>query len=386
MSFPYRSVKNIQALPSIYTVFPATHSNAQTSIDSAINSGTCLIKHIEDGIEVVPFEWCKGSSAPILSPDQDEKEVLFEPQTRMKIAEKPLPSLPRSTWQRMSTRKRILSLLFTQCIMLITIGLALMSVERRSAQSNLAPQTHTSGNDSAHSKAFHSIPRGIFAISIPRPQQQSSACLADLNDAVAWQCASNMTLQLSILPSPADNNNTTFITLGPLPANNNLQPGHQFSHLPPTQLTVPIHAPSNDETYQFQTTHTKTVYLHASELSTHHTPTPPTLQSSNSFWRCTFTQTNLQGSISIHQPETTTPTTPPSTILPIPSFPHTITLFESISPAAQSPYCEKITLQDDGSVATVSEPVLLPLGQSSTGRARAWDGDGDGCLCKWVVG
>jgi hypothetical protein len=87
----------------------------------------------EDGIEAVPFERSNILSAPILSPDQEEKEVFVPSCEEFDAFEKPLPSLPRSLWQRMSRRQRILALLVLQFLMLLTIGLSLLAVKRRSA-------------------------------------------------------------------------------------------------------------------------------------------------------------------------------------------------------------------------------------------------------------
>lgn len=137
MHLPHRSLKSIQPLPSIYTAFSVNYDNAQSSIDSAINSGTRLIRHIEDGIEVVPFERCDETSAPIRSPDQDEKEVFIMSQNEVTVKEKPLPSLPKSLWLRMSLRQRVLALLGIQFIMLMTIGLALMAAKHSSSQKSV---------------------------------------------------------------------------------------------------------------------------------------------------------------------------------------------------------------------------------------------------------
>jgi hypothetical protein len=133
MRLPYRSISSIQPLPSIYTTFPANYGGSPSTDTSGINSGTCLIKKIEDGIEAVPFERSNILSAPILSPDQEEKEVFVPSCEEFDAFEKPLPSLPRSLWQRMSRRQRILALLVLQFLMLLTIGLSLLAVKRRSA-------------------------------------------------------------------------------------------------------------------------------------------------------------------------------------------------------------------------------------------------------------
>lgn len=90
-----------------------------------------MIRQIEDGIEVVPFERCHNLSAPILSPDQGEKEVLVISQQELRTLQKSLPPLPTSLWRRLSVRQRVLALLCIQFLMLMTIGLALLGAKRR---------------------------------------------------------------------------------------------------------------------------------------------------------------------------------------------------------------------------------------------------------------
>jgi len=133
MRLPYRSISSIQPLPSIYTTFPANYGGSDSTNTSGIHSGTCLIRKIEDGIEAVPFERSNILSAPILSPDQEEKEVFVPSWERVDNFNKPLPSLPRCIWQRMSQRQRILTLLSLQFLMLLTIGLSLLAVKDRSS-------------------------------------------------------------------------------------------------------------------------------------------------------------------------------------------------------------------------------------------------------------
>jgi hypothetical protein len=132
MRLPHRSISSIQPLPSIYTTFPPNYGGSQSTDTPGINSGTCLIKKIEDGIEAVPFERSNILSAPILSPDQEEKEVFVSSYEKNDVPEKPLPTLPRCIWHRMSQRQRILALLGVQFLVLVTIGLSLLAVKGRS--------------------------------------------------------------------------------------------------------------------------------------------------------------------------------------------------------------------------------------------------------------
>jgi hypothetical protein len=126
MQLPRRSVKSIQPLPSIYTVFPA---NDQDNITSE-NSGKCLIRHIEDGIEVVPLERSNILSAPILSPDRAEKELFIPQKHDSSPSEKPLPRLPTSFWSKTSLKQRIAALLGFHLVLMLTIGLALWAAKK----------------------------------------------------------------------------------------------------------------------------------------------------------------------------------------------------------------------------------------------------------------
>jgi hypothetical protein len=129
MQLPRRSVKSIQPLPSIYTTFSVNNEGNNSSEPL----GKCLIRPIEDGIEVVPIERCNVLSAPILSPDTAEKELFITPEEELNSSEKPLPRLPESYWARLSLRQRILALLAVQIAMVLTIGLSLMAAKNHAS-------------------------------------------------------------------------------------------------------------------------------------------------------------------------------------------------------------------------------------------------------------
>jgi hypothetical protein len=129
MQLPRRSVKSIQPLPSIYTTFSVNNEGN----NSSEHSGKCLIRPIEDGIEVVPIERCNVLSAPILSPDTAEKELFITSGEESIPSEKPLPRLPRPYWARLSLRRRVLALLAVQIAMVLTIGLSLMAARNHAS-------------------------------------------------------------------------------------------------------------------------------------------------------------------------------------------------------------------------------------------------------------
>jgi hypothetical protein len=129
MHLPRRCVKSIQPLPSIYTAFPVNYDANSASE----HSGKCLIRQIEDGIEVVPLERCNMLSAPILSPDAAEKELFITSQEEASPAEKPLPRLPKSPWARLSLKQRIIAIVGVQIAMILTIGLAMLAARHRAS-------------------------------------------------------------------------------------------------------------------------------------------------------------------------------------------------------------------------------------------------------------
>jgi hypothetical protein len=128
MHLPRRSVKSIQPLPSIYTAFPVDDEG-----NTGEHSGRCLIRRIEDGIEVVPIERSNTLSAPILSPDQAEKELFITRKEESNPSEKPLPRVPTSYWARLSLRQRVVALLGVQIAMVLTIGLSLMATRNHTS-------------------------------------------------------------------------------------------------------------------------------------------------------------------------------------------------------------------------------------------------------------
>jgi hypothetical protein len=129
MHLPRRSVKSIQPLPSIYTAFSVNNEGNNTGKISE----RCLIRRIEDGIEVVPIERSNTLSAPILSPDQAEKELFITGKEQSNPSEKPLPRAPTSYWARLSLRQRVLALLGVQVAMVLTIGLSLMATRNHAS-------------------------------------------------------------------------------------------------------------------------------------------------------------------------------------------------------------------------------------------------------------
>ncbi|CAO2652133.1 Nn.00g004160.m01.CDS01 [Neocucurbitaria sp. VM-36] len=411
MRLPNRPITSIKPLPSIYTAFPANYDNTDSSNSAGINSGTRLLRQIEDGLEVVPFER-DARSAPILSPDSEEKEVFVMSQKEVVLSEKPLPKLPRSRWQRMSTRQRVLALLGVQFVILLTVGLSLMAAGNNSA-SDRPSRVRATGDDSVSIDSIDKIRRGPFTIPIQLPQQQSSACLAKMNESVAWQCASDTEFQLNILPSPPDNTTTTMITLGAPPSNQSLYHGHQVPNIPPVELTA---LPNGDSSgagpaYHFSTTYDRVVLLKEDDLTpvenakaqplTQH----PSFRFGESLWHCVFNDTLLQGYIYINQStmpditnnETSVEESPGTTRLP--KVPYVVKLVEQRVPNGKGPYCEKVKVQQDGSLSSGSGKIILDLSASASEleasksellrsakfRDRQQTPTANHCRCQWLI-
>ncbi|KAH7377681.1 hypothetical protein BKA66DRAFT_421903 [Pyrenochaeta sp. MPI-SDFR-AT-0127] len=383
MRLPYRSITSIQPLPSIYTAFPVNYDNTDLSNNSEINSGLCLMSRIEDGIEVVPFERSKTPSAPILSPDQGEKEVFVVYQEKMDSSEKPLPVLPSSMWQRMSLRQRILAILGVQFVMLVTIGLALMAAKNHSSASDHASRARATGDESPETDSMNSIRRGAFAIPIQLPQQQSSSCLARMNESVAWQCASDTVFQLNILPSSPGDADTTVITLGPPPSNGSIYHGHQVPDIRPVELAmVPEVSSKNKSAYHFRTTYNRVVLLKEGDISQAERPRTqpvirhPIFKAGESLWRCVFNETVIEGYVYVDQPTTPEvtnvgPGTNASSAILLPKVPYVVKIIEQRMPNGKGPYCEKMRLDKDGSMSSRAEKLMLNLSEPASERDAA---------------
>ncbi|KAF2027195.1 hypothetical protein EK21DRAFT_102737 [Setomelanomma holmii] len=405
MHLPRRSLKSIQPLPSIYTAFPAS-SDDNTSGE---NSGRCLIRHIEDGIEVVPIERSNLLSAPILSPDQAEKEIFIMSQRQLDPSDKPLPRLPRSLWAKLSLRQRILAILGVQLAMLLTIGLAFLAAQGHSPQSVLSEQsarTHARGDNLSSLSDMEPIARGPFAVPIQLPQQQNSACLARTNESVAWQCASDTTFQLSILPSPSGSN-VTMVTLGSLPATNGtLYHGHQPPDVQPVELKALQNVATTDDrpAYHFRASYNRVVLLRENDLTPPEKPRPqpvtghPAFQAGETAWRCVFNETLIDGYIYPDQKSTAViQTNMTSTAATLPRMPHVLKLVEQRMPNGKGPYCEKVKVQNGGLVKISGQAVVLTLAEpdaeadaaEKTRRARFQIRQGapekQYCRCQWMV-
>lgn len=251
------------------------------------------------------------------------------------------------------------------------------------------------------------IARGTFSVPIPSPQQKSSSCLALSNESIAWQCASDTTFQLNVLPSPSSSN-TTLITLNPpLNPNKTTSQGQQPPSLTPVKLT-PINTTDNGPAFYFSTTYTRTVLLKDSAFAQPAMQQNPVFSPGETLWRCIFNETLLQGWIYLNETTTPTPTpTPSSTAVnatqPLPKTPHVMKIVEQRVPNGKQPYCEKVRLGIGGSLSRVDSGQRVGLrvveqggdGNNGNGGSRRSVVRGrrkvgraveDGyCRCQWMV-
>lgn len=272
-----------------------------------------------------------------------------------------------------------------------------------------SPIVETNQDDSSQRSDPNSIQRGTYAVPIRLPQLQSSACLAKMNESVAWQCASDATFQLNILPSPASVPSMTMITLGAPPNNGTVQHGHQVPELNPVDLTL-LESSENGPTYHFRTTYDRVVLLKEDDLSPAEKPRAqplirhPTFQPGESLWRCIFNETLLEGHIYINQSSTPEVGDPgsanrTSTTVHLPKVPYVVKLVEHRVPNGKGPYCEEVIVRQGGGLARLSSNISLtlvdPVSELDASRSELIRGtklrerqqpkDTNNCRCQWLV-
>lgn len=269
--------------------------------------------------------------------------------------------------------------------------------------------TESSLGDSSRQASTSAIQRGIFALPLGLPQQQSSVCLARMNESVAWQCAAETTLQLSILPALMGSNNGAMITIGLLSGNDSMNHGERIPTLPPIELLA-LHDAGSDEspTYYFRTTYDKTVLLSDKDfgfaqkglaLRQNTAPLP-----GDSFWQCNFNETLIEGYIYTSKssqadyittkPNTSNTTTPTR----IPTIPYSVKLVEERIPNGRTPYCEKMVVGRDTTLSPQAERFTLALSNPAADAAasasklmarikyqKRLQEDSDHCRCQWLT-
>lgn len=230
-----------------------------------------------------------------------------------------------------------------------------------------------------------------------------------MNESVAWQCAAETTLQLSILPALMGSNNGAMITIGLLSGNDSMNHGERIPTLPPIELLA-LHDAGSDEspTYYFRTTYDKTVLLSDKDfgfaqkglaLRQNTAPLP-----GDSFWQCNFNETLIEGYIYTSKssqadyittkPNTSNTTTPTR----IPTIPYSVKLVEERIPNGRTPYCEKMVVGRDTTLSPQAERFTLALSNPAADAAasasklmarikyqKRLQEDSDHCRCQWLT-
>ena len=244
------------------------------------------------------------------------------------------------------------------------------------------------------------------------PQQQNMACLASKDQINAWQCASDTIFQLSILPALAGNDSTIMIAVGPSGSNDTVRHGERVPNIPPLELLAVNNAEhEKDFAYHFRTTYDKIILLSEDELSLaeelllHPATSNSLFQPGDSLWQCTFNGTLIEGHIYPSRAATAKATSTASGTIDVensttlPDFPYAVELVEEWTPNGKTPYCSKMTMKTDGTLAPLSEEVMLHVDSSKgnvpvstsqrMGRIRhreqREETHSSQCQCQWVV-
>ena len=237
------------------------------------------------------------------------------------------------------------------------------------------------------------------------------ACLTS-EDQNAWQCASETTFQLSILPALAGNDSTIMIAVEPPGSNEIIRHGERIPNIPPLELLAVNNAEhDNDFAYHFRTTYDKIVLFIEDELSLaeelrmHPAASNTLFQPGDSLWQCIFNETTIEGYIYPTRATTASATSTASGTVDVdnsttlPNFPYAVRLVEKWTPDGKTPYCSKMTMKSDGTLAPLSEEVMLRLDNSKgnvpvstsqrMGRIRHREQREEAhlsqCQCQWVV-
>jgi hypothetical protein len=273
--------------------------------------------------------------------------------------------------------------------------------------SDQASAVRVATDDSPHANATNNIRRGIFALPVQLLQQQSSACLARTNESVAWQCTPG-TIQLNILPAPVGDANATMVTIGSFSSSGSRLYGDQVPDIPLVRMQAVGDAATDDGiAYHFRTTYNRVVLLREDDfiLRKERQAQSPGRQSvflpGDSLWQCTFNETLIEGYIYVSKPIGTDVTNMVNvtTTIRLPTVPYVVRLIEKRMPNGKAPYCEKMMVESDGSLASSSERIMLdpsdPEAEAAastskvTKRERAQgrqqEEASNYCRCQWLV-
>ncbi|KAF9736855.1 hypothetical protein PMIN06_004394 [Paraphaeosphaeria minitans] len=412
MRFPGRSPKkpSAPAVPSILTLFRVNQDTA---------SGKALVTQRPDScigydLEVVPIERCNTSCGKTVSPDTPEKEVLYATLTDWNSYSKPLPPLPNAAWKalvkrrwyRLSGKQRIVVLLCVQLGLLLTICLSLLSVKPRLAKREPSEQSSAVAT-SPTSPSNPSLPLGTFSLSLNTPRQQSSACLADSDDADAWPCISQANLHVAVSSSELSLSQLE-LSIRKTSGDDPSSYGQQF---PPTITTKfdsidPPDDPHKEVIWHFQASYDRTTLLANDALSFLGRPqheverdTRVKVTPDDNPWLCYFNNTHMDVFVYASQrAATTTSTTHGSNktteTSSSPAFPFVVQIFEQWAQNDTKAYCEQQNVSDHGALRKSDAPrYFLSTTDTTSGYASGVGKNTEqqagvaenACHCQWIV-
>lgn len=245
-----------------------------------------------------------------------------------------------------------------------------------------------------NTSSITAIKRGAFAVPILFPQQQSSKCLARTNESRAWQCAFDIMLQLSILPSLGDDEQAIMVTLGlPSSSNRSIHCGQQAPEIEPTALTA-VNSTDDGPHFHFSALYDRTVILREDQLGQErinispaqgelkHTNFPP----GQSLWRCTFNDTLLEGFLYADKQGDEVSNTTDAVSGANSHLPYKLELVEHRVASEDAPYCERVVVGVGGGLEESGERVDLLSSEARSGPGQSQDNADASCQCQWAVG
>lgn len=249
------------------------------------------------------------------------------------------------------------------------------------------------------------IATGSYAVPIRSSQTHDSACLAMMNESVAWQCAADTTLRLNILP-PYTGSSNKFVQLASAPSSaGTFYSGHQAPDVQPAELRQAMNA--EGPIYHFNATYDHVVLLRTNDFTLSDQPIESysAFKDGDTLWRCVFNQVKVEGCIFVNKKTTAAQPTNTTTQFgqrlepPLLKIPNQIKLVEQRVPNGKGAYCEKMKVQgtslvlmsngkqalhlaDPRAEADAAKPKLT---MSTKFRTRQQVPGSNVCGCQWKV-
>jgi hypothetical protein len=198
------------------------------------------------------------------------------------------------------------------------------------------------------------------------------------------------------------------VTIGPLPSSGSRLYGDQVPDIPLVRMQAVGDAATEDGiAYHFRTTYNRVVLLRKDDfiLPKERQAQSPGKQSvflpGVSLWQCTFNETLIEGYIYVSKPIGTDVTNMVNVTATIrlPTVPYVVRLIEKRMPNGKAPYCEKMMVKSDGSLASSSERIMLDpsdpeaeaaastskITERERAQGRQQEEASNYCWCQWLV-